>query len=105
MSPPLSVFLTPSGKFDASSVSSTLTSGLTRGLGVHEYHSFVGATKVGGTPSIIACLGSSTLTRAGSAGQLLALNRLPPRNSVNQGHALLPKPETWNPSQAPPPVM
>ena len=28
MSPPLSVFFTPSGKFDASSVSSTLTSGL-----------------------------------------------------------------------------
>ena len=35
MSPPFNVFLTPSGKFEPSSVSKTLTSGLARGLGVH----------------------------------------------------------------------
>ena len=102
MSPPLSVFLTPSGKFEASRVSSTLTSGLTRGLGVHAYHSLVGATNVGGTPRRIGWVTSSTLSRAGSDGQLLALKRLPPRNSPNHGHAWLPKPEMWNPSQAPP---
>src|SRR5258708_35979886 len=98
--PPFSVFLTPSGKFEPSSVSRTLTSGLARGLGVHEYHSLIGATKVGGTPSTVGCAASSTLTRAGSEGQLLAVKRAPPRNSVNHGQALLPKPEPWKPSQA-----
>src|SRR6185503_11536111 len=102
MSPPLSVFFTPRGKFEASSVSRTLTSGLARGLGVHEYHSLIGATNVAGTPFTIGCAASSTLTRAGIDGQLLALNFPPPMNSVNHGHALVPNPETWNPSQPPP---
>ena len=99
------MFLTPSGKFEASSVSRTFTSGLTRGLGVHEYHSLIGATNVAGRPSRMGCVGSSALTRAGRAGQLLALNRPPPMNAVNHGHALLPNPEMWKPSQPPPPSM
>src|SRR5690349_8602106 len=105
MSPPFSVFLTPSGKFEPSSVSSTFTSALARGLGVHAYHSLIGATKVVGTRFTIGWSPSSTLTRAGRDGQLLALNLPPPMNSVNHGQALLPKPETWKPSQAPPPAM
>src|SRR5262245_52559995 len=105
MSPPFNVFLTPSGKFEASSVSSTFTSGLARGLGVHEYHSLIGAMKVAGTPFTTACAPSSTLTRAGSDGQLLAVKRPPPMNAVNHGHALFPNPETWNPSHAPPPLI
>ena len=103
MSPPFSVFLTPSGKFEPSSVSRILTSGLARGLGVHEYHSLIGATKVAGTPFRIGCARSSAFRRAGMDGQLLALNLPPPMNSVNHGHALVPNPETWNPSQPPPP--
>src|SRR3954469_11668590 len=105
MSPPFNVFLTPSGKFEPSSVSRTLTSGLARGLGVHEYHSLIGATNVAGTPFRIGCAESSAFTRAGMDGQLLALNFPPPMNSVNHGQALLPNPETWKPSQPPPPPM
>src|SRR5438105_3317771 len=105
MSPPFNVFLTPSGKLEASSVRRTLTPGLARGLGVHEYHSLTGATNVAGTPFMIGCAGSSAFTRAGIDGQLLALNLPPPMNAVNQGHASLPNPEPWNPSQAPPPAM
>src|SRR2546426_418736 len=66
MSPPFNVFLTPSGKFEASRVRRTLTSGLARGLGVHEYHSLIGATNVAGTPFRIGCAGSSAFTRAGA---------------------------------------
>src|SRR5262245_14326903 len=105
MSPPFSVFLTPRGKFEPSSVRRTLTSGLRRGLGVHAYHSLMGATKVAGTPFRTGWSGASTFTRAGSDGQLLAVNRPPPMNSVNQGQALLPNPETWNPNQPPPVAM
>src|SRR4029453_14311009 len=105
MSPPFRVFLMPSGKFEASSVSRTLTSGLARGLGVHEYHSLMGATNVAATPFRLGCAGSSAFRRAGRAGQLLAVNLPPPMNSVNHGHALLPKPAMWNPSQPPPPAM
>src|SRR4051794_13650966 len=105
MSPPFKVFFTPSGKFETSSVNRTVTSGFTRGLGVHAYHSLIGAMKLAGTLFMIGCAGSSALTRAGSEGQLLAVNLPPPMNAVNQGHALLPNPEPWNPSHAPPPAM
>src|SRR5204862_7820454 len=98
MSPPFSVFLTPSGKFEPSSVSRTLTSGLARGLGVHEYHALIGATNVAGTPFRSGCAGASAATRAGMDGQLSARNRPPPMTPVNHGHALAPNPETWTPS-------
>src|SRR5437762_13633071 len=104
MSPPFNVFLTPSGKFEPSSVSRTLTSGLARGLGVHEYHSLMGATNVAGTPFRMGCAGSSALTRAGRDGQLLALNLPAPMNSVNHGQASVANPETWNPNQPQPPA-
>src|SRR3569833_3086624 len=102
MSPPLRKFFTPSGKLDLSSVISTLTAPLPRGLGFQEYHSLIGATKLCGTPCMAGCAMSSTFTRAGSDGQLLAPKLTPPMNSLNQVQLLGPKPETWNPSQAPP---
>src|SRR5881396_1335181 len=100
------MFLTPIGKLDLSSVSSTLMSGFIRGLGVHEYHSLIGATKLAGMFLTVGWLGSSTLTRPGSEGQLLATKPPPPRKSLRyQGQALLLKPEMWKPSHAPPPSM
>src|SRR5690349_16966764 len=95
----------PSGKLERASVSSTFTFGLVRGLGFHAYHSVIGATNVCGTSFITGCAPSSTLTRAGSDGQLLAPNRLPPRNSRYQVHSAFGNPDTWKPSHAPPPFM
>ena len=85
MSPPFNVFFTPSGKFEASRVNKTLTSGLARGLGVHEYHSLIGATKIAGTPFRMGWAGSSAFTRAGRDGQLLALNLPPPMTGAALG--------------------
>jgi len=62
----------------------------------------MGATNVDGTPLRMGCAGSSAFTRAGKAGQLLALNLPPPMNAVNHGHAGLPNPDTWKPSHPPP---
>src|SRR5437870_2714790 len=100
------MFLTPIGKLDWSSVSSTLMSGFVRGLGFHAYHSLIGATKLAGMFFTVGWPGSSILTRPGSDGQLLATKPPPPRKSFRyQGHALLLKPDTWKPSHAPPPSM
>ena len=77
MSPPFNVFLTPSGKFEPSSVSKTLTSGLARGLGVHDA-SLIGATNVAGTPFRIGVRRVVGVHAAGIDGQLLALNLPPP---------------------------
>ena len=84
MSPPFSVFFTPSGKFEPSSVSRTLTSGLARGLGVHEYHSLMGATNVAGTPFRMGCAGSSAFTRA--VRQELVLELAPLRERARDEH-------------------
>src|SRR3569833_3079968 len=77
-----SMFLMPNGKFDRSRVISTCTPGLVRGDGDQEYHSLIGATKVGGRPLVIGLAASSMFTRAGKDGQFEAPNCFTPRKSL-----------------------
>src|ERR1017187_3428215 len=75
-----------------------------RGLGRQEYHSLIGATQVFGMPLVTGLPVSSTISLAGSGGQLLTPNAAPPMNCLNHVHRELRSlnAETWKPSHAPP---
>src|ERR1700759_3055407 len=103
MSPPPRVSLNPSGKFEAASVIRTLIFGLLRRVGCQLYHSLSGETKRGGSPFTAGCFRSSTVSVAGSGGQLLPTNTVP-KKSENHGHAarFSVQPAIWKPIQPPP---
>src|ERR1017187_6237241 len=75
-----------------------------RGLGRQEYHSLIGATQVFGMPLVTGLPVSSTISLAGSGGQLLTPKAAPPMNCLNHVHRELRSlnAETWKPSHAPP---
>src|SRR5437016_4333712 len=96
--------LMPSGYWAESSVSSTWTFLSSRGLGRHEYHSLTGETKVFGMPRVMGLSVSSTISLAGSGGQLLTPKAPPPMNCLNHVHREFRSlyAATWKPSHAPP---
>src|SRR5262245_60343263 len=75
-----------------------------RGLGRHEYHSLIGATKAFGISRVTGLSLSSTMSRAGSGGQLLTPNAPPPINCLNHSQREFRSlyAATWNPNHAPP---
>src|SRR5439155_22797472 len=75
--------LMPSGYSVGSRVSSTWMFLSRRGVGRQEYHSLTGETKVFGMPRVTGLSVSSTISFAGSGGQLLTPNAPPPMNCLN----------------------
>src|SRR5207253_10357852 len=97
----------PSGYCAGSKVSSTWMFLSRRGLGRQEYHSLVGDRYVFGMPCVTGLSVSSTMSLAGSGGQLLTPKAAPPMNCLNhaQREFLSLYAATWKPSHAPPASM
>ena len=102
-SPPPRVSLNPSGKFDGARVIRTLIFGFPRRVGCQLYHSLSGETKLAGNPFTAGWVVSSTVSVAGSGGQLLPVNTVP-KKSENHGYAarFSVQPAIWKPIQPPP---
>src|SRR5215471_2826074 len=91
--------LMPSGYCAGSRVSSTWMFLPKRGLGRQEYHSLGGERYVFGMPRVTGLSVSSTMSLAGSGGQLLTPNAAPPINCLNHSQREFPSlyAATWKP--------